>query len=354
MLDESTTGQTLRRLRELSGMNERTAARRLGVRRAELRDWEEHRAAPDAAQLTRAIDVYGQDAETTLAIRRPLTEPDRPGVLVVGDEEIVIADHVRTAATSHQANEAVLASYLAAVRRQRSLAADAPVQLRSADISSLSIELDLTDDHLQDLLADLLQLTPAGAQYTTRALLVGGLVALMATGVVQAGWFTPSASASTTPPPTTIEAERVVFDAGDLGPTERGPAFSDAPREREVIEAIVVDEEVDLPDATAADGAAPDSTQDGAQAPLAPYAEVTPADVPYAIFSVDPLGADELHADGPTDPRDAPNEGRSSVFSVTPRADAQAPDGLTDGRSTGRQDPPPALGAGSPALPPAD
>jgi transcriptional regulator with XRE-family HTH domain len=351
MLDESTTGQALRRLRELSGMNERTAARRLGVRRAELRDWEEHRAAPDAAQLTRAIDVYGQDAETTLAIRRPLTEPDRPGVLVVGDEEIVIADHVRTAATSHEANEAVLASYLAAVRRQRSLAADAPVQLRSADISSLSIELDLTDDHLLDLLADLLQLTPAGAQYTTRALLVGGLVALMATGVVQAGWFTPTASASTTP--TTIEAERVVFDAGDLGPTERGPAFSDAPRERDVIEAIVVDDETDVAEATPSDGTLQDGTA-GPLAPPAPYAEVTPDEVPYAIFSIDPLGSDELHADGPTDPREAPNEGRSSVFSVTPRADAQAPDGSTDGRSTGREDPPPALGTGSPALPPAD
>jgi len=351
MLDESTTGQALRRLRELSGMNERTAARRLGVRRAELRDWEEHRAAPDAAQLTRAIDVYGQDAETTLAIRRPLTEPDRPGVLVIGDEEIVIADHVRTAATSHEANEAVLSSYLAAVRRQRSLSADAPVQLRSADISSLSIELDLTDDHLQDLLADLLGLTPAGAQYTTRALLVGGLVALMATGVVQAGWFTPSASAATATTPTTIEAERVVFDAGELGPTERGPAFSDAPREHEVIEAIVVDEEVELPDSTTSDGATP---TDATLAPPAPFAEVTPADVPYAIFSVDPLGPDELQTDGPTDPRQAPNEGRSSVFSVTPRADAQAPDASTDRRSTGPQDPPPALGAGSPALPPAD
>ena len=210
MLDESTTGQTLRRLRELSGMNERTAARRLGVRRAELRDWEEHRAAPDAAQLTRAIDVYGQDAETTLAIRRPLTEPDRPGVLVVGDEEIVIADHVRTAATSHQANEAVLASYLAAVRRQRSLAADAPVQLRSADISSLSIELDLTDDHLQDLLADLLQLTPAGAQYTTRALLVVGVVAVAADalGVNHPACTTPVAISATSPP---TSSARVVY-----------------------------------------------------------------------------------------------------------------------------------------------
>ena len=356
MLDETTTGQVLRRLRELSGMSDRAAARRLGVSRSELRDWEAHRAEPDADQLTRAVEVYGHDVESALAIRTPLTQPGRPGVLLIGDEEVVVADHLRLAATSHAANQAVLTSYLAAVRRQRGLEPDSPVQLRAHDIGSLAIELDLTDDHLQALLAELLDLTPAGAQYTTRALLVGALVAVMATGLVQNSWFVPNASASParddTPPAQVVEAHTALFDAGDLGPTERGPAFSpdtDAVPPGWAAEISPVDRV--LSQLPAEDAAA---LRDRVPPPM-PYAEVTPDELPFSIFSVDPV---ERRADREPPPAEGPDpvraEGRSGVFSVTPRGASQADGPSADDSSGTGAAAIPALGPGSPALPPAD
>ncbi len=362
MLDETTTGQALRRLRELSGMSDRVAARRLGVSRSELRDWEAHRRRPDADQLARCVEVYGQDVESALAIRTPLTQAGRPGVLVIGDEEVVIADHLAHAAGSHAANEAVLGSYLAAVRRQRGLPAGSVVHLRSADIGSLAIELDLTDDHLQELLAELLDLTPAGAQYTARALLVGALVAVMATGLVQSSWFTPNVSASPAAPAAElaspiVEARAPLFHAGDLGPTERGPLFS-VERTDDAVDAVV-DEVIDVAPIATDIAAAPGHDV----APPMPHAEVTPDEVPYAIFSVDPVERPAVPA--PTAPG-APNllepsapsgalfEERASVFSVTPRDGSVGSSALADTGSAPGDHQIPALGPGSPELPPAD
>ena len=57
MLDETTTGRALERLRQLSGMSERAAARSLGVKPSILRSWECHRTSPDADEIARAAGV---------------------------------------------------------------------------------------------------------------------------------------------------------------------------------------------------------------------------------------------------------------------------------------------------------
>jgi len=361
MLDETTTGHALQRLRELSGMSERRAARAIGVPRKELRAWEQHTLTPDADEISRAVNVYGHDLRDVIATRRPLTDPERPGVLLVGDEEIVVAEHLEPAVSPHDANIAVLRSYLAAVRRQRRVADGDVVELRADDLSSLAIELDLADEQLQGLLARLLDLTPAGAQYTTRALLVGALVAVIASGAVGSSWLAPSASAAAPPiAPDPVVAEHVLiedgasgvdlddqieveveigdavtqepqtFDAGNLGPTVRGPAFA---------------------------------PEHPVEAPPMPYAEVTPADVPHVMFSVEPGGATSVErgvADGVDDDvvdaveviDPAGSEDGSGVFSVTPRADGggSVGDDTSAERTVARSRSLPS--PGSPELPP--
>lgn len=374
MLDETTTGHALQRLRELSGLNERSAARALGVHRSELRAWESGRSLPDDAQLARAVAVYGRDLRDVIATRRSLTDPERPGVLIVGDEEIFVADHVDTHPDPHRRNAALLRSYVGAVRRQRGVPSGQPVELRSDDLVSLAVELDLGDEQLQTLLAEILDLTPTGAQFTVRALLVGALVAVLASGVVQSTWMAPSASATTAPNVAEHTLEAPTFWAGDLGPTERGPTF--APDDRVVIvESAVVDQAADhVADVQSTDQAVAVGDLAPAEAPPAPSAEVTPDEVPYAIFSVQPTTGDPTPTDrehtGPgaaargdadevidastaTPDLGARSDG-SGVFSVTPRENFAGSQVHADHGSTPTRSAPAALPPGSPALPPAD
>ncbi len=197
MLDTITTGHALRRSRELAGLSERAAARALGVRRATLRDWESDRVLPDATQVELAAITYGRGAENIWAERTPLIDPAQPGVLVVGSEQVHVWPDGDPSAVD---NRDVIARYLAAVRRQRGVEEHDDIRLRSDDLAALSLVLDLDDDGLQQILMDLLDLTPAGAQWAIRSMVVGGLVAMVATGALGSSWFTPSVSADTAAP----------------------------------------------------------------------------------------------------------------------------------------------------------
>lgn len=185
------TADALRRARELAGMSERSAARRLGIPRTLLREWEAGTAVPGADDVEQAVRLYSADLNRIWPDRRPLVRDEEPGVLVVGDDRIdVVVDGVQLD------NRAVLTCYLAAVRRQRGLAGDQSVELRSDDISSLASVLDLDDAELEGLLSELLELTPAGARWTMRALVVGGLMSLAATAAVGSSWFSPAPAAA--------------------------------------------------------------------------------------------------------------------------------------------------------------
>ena len=352
MLDETTTGRALERLRQLSGMSERAAARSLGVKPSILRSWECHRTSPDADQIARAVTVYGRDLGDAIAPRTPLTDPTRPGVLIVGEEEVVVADHLVPGSSTHEDNGDLLSAYLAAVRRQRGLADIDRVDLRSEDLAALAVELDLGDAHLQQLLADMLDLTPAGAQFTVRTLLVGALVALIASGVVQGSWMSPTASASESRVPAVrteqIDQHRPTFWAGDLGPTTRGPVFASP-----LSTATGISDTLSTTRATTGDTTTGDTTTADATIvlgpPFTPGPQLTTDTTPYAIFSVDPpveIGtAVTLERD---------QDEQSDVFSVTPR-DGSGATGTSGSVGSATTVPTaPALPAGSPALPPGD
>ena len=218
MLDTITTGHALRRSRELAGLSERAAARSLGVRRATLRDWEADRVQPDATQVELAAITYGRGAEDIWAERTPLVDPELPGVLVVGREHVPVWSDGDPGSVD---NRDVISRYLAAVRRQRGVDEHDEIALRSDDLAALSMVLDLDDDGLQQILMDLLDLTPAGAQWAIRSMLVGGLVAMVATGALGSSWFAPTASADSTAdvrPPAAV-AEVVVENSSDA-PTD--------------------------------------------------------------------------------------------------------------------------------------
>jgi transcriptional regulator with XRE-family HTH domain len=228
------TGRALRRARELSGMTERSAARELGVRRSRLRGWEQGATPLDADELSRAIRLYSADLDQIWPDRRPIVSDALPGVLVVGDERIEVDG----------SNRSVLTRYLAAVRRQRGLASDATVELRADDITSLAGVLDLTDAALESELGELLQLTPAGARVTARALAVGALVAIGAVTVVGGSWLSPAGATTVDASAAAAEAPAAVFApevaavevsdqaAVQFAPT---PADPDAPVDAEVV-----------------------------------------------------------------------------------------------------------------------
>ena len=215
MLDTITTGHALRRTRELAGLSDRAAARALGVRRSTLRDWEADRSAPGPEMVELAALVYGHGAEDIWAERTPLLDPEQPGVLVVGSERVLVWPDGTAGAVD---NRDVIARYLAAVRRQRGVDDRDEIALRSDDLGALSMVLDLDDDQLQQILMDLLDLTPAGAQWAIRSMLVGGLVAMVATGAIGSGLLAPSASADTSTdarPPAAV-AEVVIDESTDV------------------------------------------------------------------------------------------------------------------------------------------
>jgi transcriptional regulator with XRE-family HTH domain len=245
------TGQALRRARELAGMSERSAARSLGIRRARLRGWEAGTVALDADELARTIDLYSSDLFEIWPDRRPLVSNDEPGVLVVGDERIDVRDHARLTpeGASDVDNRIVLTRYLAAVRRQRGLSPSDPVELRAHDITSLASVLDLTDGALEAELTELLDLTPAGARWTARALVVGGLMAIGATAVVGGSWLSPAGA--TTVDAAAPPAAAAVF-APEVAPVTQvseqasvqfapTPADPDAPVDAVVVEAATTE-----------------------------------------------------------------------------------------------------------------
>lgn len=216
-----TTGHALQRARELADMSERAAARSLGVRRSTLRAWEAEQRAPDADQLAAAVRLYSVDLETIWPDRRPLISAEEPDVLRVGAERVPVETDpvIDPDGVRRVDNRVVLTRYLAAVRRQRGLGPTERVDLRADDIASLAHVLDLDDDALESELAELLDLTPAGARWTMRALVVGGLMAIGATSAIGSTWFSPATAApleTATPVTHVVEA-----------PTVADPAVSD-------------------------------------------------------------------------------------------------------------------------------
>jgi transcriptional regulator with XRE-family HTH domain len=326
-----TTGHALRRARELADTSERAAARSLGVRRSTLRDWEADRAAPDSDQLAAAVRLYSVDLETIWPDRRPLISADEPDVLRVGDERVPVETDpvIDPDGVRRIDNRVVLTRYLAAVRRQRGLDPTERVDLRADDIASLANVLDLDDAALETELAELLDLTPAGARWTMRALVVGGLMAIGATSAIGSTWFSPATAA----PLETATPVTHVVDAPTVAPETGTPTT-------EVSEQALVQ----TPDTVEAPSTelAPPTTQ-------APSSDVaTPVVDPSSPFSTEPssIAVELAPAVFAVAPATEWSPVDTSPFSTTPndQVDAEVPAALPA--------PPAELPAELPALPP--
>lgn len=202
MLDDSQIAAALGRLRTLSGLSQRVAARSIGVRLTVLRSWEARQSSPTRAQLTDALRVYGHDVEQVLTPRTGLRRPDEPGILRVGSTVIATAAIRADHDNGHEANRRIIAEYLAAIRHERRVDSLEAVELRAVDLGHLAAELDVSDGQLSDLLAEQLNLTPAGALFATRAVLVAALMSFAAITTLGNGWLqtaSPSSTAGSAP-----------------------------------------------------------------------------------------------------------------------------------------------------------
>ncbi len=246
-------------------MRERSAAKAVGVRRTQLRAWESGTELPDADELARLVELYSADLAQVWPDRQPLLSPTEPGVLIVGDERVELFLEPGRPID----NRTVLMRYLAAVRRQRSEATDTRVELRAADIDSLATVLDLSDVDLERQLAELLDLTPAGARFTARAMMVGGLTAIAATTLVAGSWFTSPSIADATP-----AHDMAVATAPALFAPEHGDPASTV----DVVDAEVVtqNEQVESPFSTEPNASAADVELAPAVFAVAPATEWQP------------------------------------------------------------------------------
>lgn len=161
------TGPTLRRARELACLDLTAGARALDVRRSELRSIERGRRAAGVDLLERAVRTYGDDG-LVLPPRQDLLHPVDPTLLVVGDEMLSIGPEPHD-------DERVLADYVAAVRRQRRVALDAPVPFRAHDLVQLAGVLDLASPELERQLGELARLPSEPAHRSARCLVLTGL-----------------------------------------------------------------------------------------------------------------------------------------------------------------------------------
>lgn len=185
-----TTGANLRRARELAMLRERQVTRALGVRRVRLREWEAGEVTPDTDELMRLVNLYSADLGQGWADRRPLTEQEI-GVLVIGTERIDVRPGAWYTAEgiTDTDNWAVLTHYLSVVRRQRKLSPAEPIKLRSDDLAGLCTVLDLRDPTIETDLMVLLDMTPAGARWATRVMILNALLTLAQTSAIAESWF---------------------------------------------------------------------------------------------------------------------------------------------------------------------
>ena len=187
----------MKRARELAGMDERTAAKELGVRRRHLRAVEAGRKEPSSDLMSRAVAAYG-GANLVLPQRQDLVRPEEPDVLVVGSRRVPID-------LARHDNRTLLVGYVAAVRAERGLEPKAAVSFRNNDVVTLSKVLDLGDADLVRELRSVAGMNGVAARRTAQALVLTGLC------VLAAGGATLSSSRSA---PSSVEGRTVAAAEG--------------------------------------------------------------------------------------------------------------------------------------------
>lgn len=211
-MEPSSAALTLRRARELAGLEPRAAAERLGLPSRQLRAYETGRWPVPAEVLSEAVAAYGSPE---------VVVPPRVSLLTAGDSKSFVVGAERVERTSVLDNRSLLRRYVAAVRRQRGLGPADPVEFRSADIVVLAGLLDLTDADLERQLRDASGSSGGAAHRAARAMVLSGLALLALAAVASCAATPPSVGGSDVGEPAdgaaVVGVEAVEMPVADIG-----------------------------------------------------------------------------------------------------------------------------------------
>ena len=195
MSERRSTGSRVHAARESRALSLRRAARRLGVSPRALRGWERGREDIPFAVRQSMVKLYGLAPEQLI--------PERPAAGTAGRDGTngMIRIGSVTFAT-HDADDDSLRGFLAAVRRERGLAPDAPLAVRSSDAEVLAELLGGTADDIVRNLQRLLGVDEKEAVELTRWMfrktaIAGAMIVGLTAGALGTGAFSaPPATAT--------------------------------------------------------------------------------------------------------------------------------------------------------------
>jgi transcriptional regulator with XRE-family HTH domain len=195
MSEKRSTGNRVFAARQVKGLSLRRAARRLAVSPRALRGWERGREDIPFAVRQAMVKLYDLSPDQLV--------PERPGPGAAGRDArsgTIRIGSVTVAA--HDADDDSLRAFLAAVRRERGLAPDAPLAVRAGDAALLAELLGGTAEdivgNLQRLLGvDEREAVELGRWMFRRTAIAGALAVGLAAGAVGTGTFSANPSAAT-------------------------------------------------------------------------------------------------------------------------------------------------------------
>lgn len=183
MSERRTTGNRVLAAREAKGLSLRRAARRLGVSPRNLRTWERGRESIPYAVRLAMVDLYG--------IPRQEIAPDRPARA----ERDATNGTIRIGSLTFDsagADDDALRAFLTAVRGERGLISNAPLQIRESDAALLAEVLGGTADEIVRSLQRILgvserEAVELGRWMFRRTAVAGALAMGIAAGVIGTG-----------------------------------------------------------------------------------------------------------------------------------------------------------------------
>ena len=183
MSERRTTGNRVLAARQAKKLSLRRAARRLGVSPRALRNWERGREDIPFTVRQAMVALYGMAPEQIIPERRAeAAREGGTGMIRIGSVTFEL----------HQADDDSLRAFLAAVRRERGLAAGARLAVRASDAEALAGLLGGTAQevvaNLQRLLGiDQAEAVELGRWMFRRTAIAGALAVGMLAGVAGAG-----------------------------------------------------------------------------------------------------------------------------------------------------------------------
>jgi transcriptional regulator with XRE-family HTH domain len=150
------TGEALEKARRRVGFTAVAASEALGIPVRALGDFESGLRTPSDAVVEAMLALYGIElgriTSRSWVPRVPPRYDSDTQTLWLGWSAIHITE---------KANDQILCSVAAALRSMRSLAHDAPLQVRATDLPLLAQVLDLTDENLPDTFMRYFRLSPS-------------------------------------------------------------------------------------------------------------------------------------------------------------------------------------------------